>query len=177
MIFSFESFCNKIKRNSEELVRYVVRGAWYGDTIKAFLIFCFFNYFFFLTVLSYSVALYYILYVVILMILVFYIATRKMGFGLSKNNFVYVRFKHFGFKEKEVYEIPFDKIKYLSVRKVFGFIFVKMSFLSNEDRFERIKFYYSSIIVGFSISEHRKNANEIYKKLKEIEKVLDRGDF
>jgi len=83
---------------------------------------------------------------------------------------------HLSFKEKKVFEIPLEKIRSLTVNKIFNFIIVKISFISNMGNLEKIKCMFNSFILGSS-KEYKKNKEELYKFLKETEKIIDRGDF
>ncbi|MBQ8659477.1 MAG: hypothetical protein IJ475_01400 [Bacilli bacterium] len=174
MMFGYDSLLGKLRKNSEENVKCGVLGNWYGDTLIAISITIILIYY------SAYIPNKYIflgLYVVLIFTLVFYIGTRKMALGLTKNNFVYIKFKRAFFKEKEVYEIPFDSIKYIRVSKLFGVTNVTMSFIANDKKFRRIKFRFSSMILGFSIKDQKRSSAEIYKVLREVEKKVDRGDF
>ncbi len=171
MIFSFSSFCNRVKKNSERKVKYVVYGSYYGYTWIAFLLSCFF--------LDFVLYSHYFLFFffLIFFLLLFFISTRRMGFGMGEEHFLFVRFGHFRFKEKEIYEILFDNIKYLQFVSFFGFHFVKMSFLDNTGRFKKIHLFYHSIVIGLSVTEQKRNGLKITEKLLELQKILDRGDF
>lgn len=96
---------------------------------------------------------------------------------MGEEHFLFVRFGHFRFKEKEIYEILFDNIKYLQFVSFFGFHFVKMSFLDNTGRFKKIHLFYHSIVIGLSVTEQKRNGLKITEKLLELQKILDRGDF
>ena len=57
----------------------------------------------------------YIGFGVFFIFLIFYFATKKAGIGITDRSLVYVIFKHFGYKEKRVYEILEEKIKRINV--------------------------------------------------------------
>lgn len=176
-MFSYEMFINKMQRFSEEKVKNVVYANWYGNTILIFLIFLVIFDFLNVVVARINITLYYFIYFTLLFVLFFYIGSRKAGLALTENRVVYVKFKHLGYNEKEVHEIRYDKIKYLTVRKVFYMTMVNMSFLSNTGRLEKVKVLFSSNMIGPGAKEFKKNSKEIYTKLKEVQKVLDKGDF
>ena len=171
MIFSFDSFCNRVKKNSEKKVKHIVYGSYYGNTWILFLLALFFLDFF-----LYS-PFFLLLFFLLFSFLFLFVSTRRMGFGMGEEHFIFIRFGHFLFKEKEICEFTFDKIKYLQVTSLFGFHFIKMSFIDNAGRFKKIHFFYHSIVIGLSIKEQKKNAFPITEKLLEIQKILDRGDF
>lgn len=175
MLFGFESFCNKVKKCSDEIFRYIVYGNWYGNTwiVIGLFFFLFYESFFFI---RYFV-IWIIFYFILLFGVTFYLGTRRVGFGVNKNKFIYVKFSHLFYKVKKVWVVPFDKITYLNIHKVFGLKIVNMSFLSDKGKIEKIKFTYNNIVIGLSVTEQRKNAMEVSKKLLEKERELDRGDF
>ena len=109
--------------------------------------------------------------------LIVYIATRRACFGVTKSGFVYIKLKHFLFKEKDVFEIPIKRIKYLDVKKILGVVYVKLYFISNTGKFERLKFGFSSLGLGFNLQEYKKNYQIVYKRLMDEQKILDKGDF
>lgn len=176
-MFSYESFISKMQRFSEEKVKSVVYGNWYGNTIVIMVIFliCYdiLNFF----VGRFSRPLYYSLFLIGLCFLTIYFSGRKAGIALTENRIVYVKFGHIGFKEKDVFEIPYDKIKYITVRKILFFNTVNMSFISNTGKLEKIKVLFSSILIGPGHSKFKKNSKEVYDELKKIQKVIDKGDF
>ena len=52
-----------------------------------------------------------------------------------------------------------------------------MSFIDETGKFRKLKFSYTSIVIGFSVDEQKKNGLKLLSKLEELQKVLDRGDF
>ena len=109
--------------------------------------------------------------------LIFYFATKKAGIGITDKSIVYVIFKHFGYKEKRVYEILEEKIKRITVTKFLNFIFVRMSFISDVGKLEKARFYFSTFYIGFASYDCKKNSLAIYNRLMEIQKKVDKGDF
>ena len=99
----------------------------------------------------------------------------KMGFGLSKNGFIYVKLSFFN-KAKEFYEFDFEDIKYLNVRKLFNVYSVNISFISKK-RLRRVSFNFSSRVLGLDKIEYAKSNKVIRDKLMELQKIMDRGDF
>ena len=97
--------------------------------------------------------------------------------ALSENRLIYVKFGHIGFKEKEVFEIPFSNIKSLTVKRILNYRLVKVSFISNKGKLEIKKFYFSTFMLGKKSKGYNESSKQIYDKLVEVQKVLDRGDF
>ena len=103
--------------------------------------------------------------------------SRKIGFGMAEDKFVYVKFNHIGYKEKEFFNIPFENIRYLDVKKRFGSVMFRMSLIDHTGKFRRLNITFAPLVFGFSVTEQKYSGFEIYNKLIEIQKVLDRGDF
>lgn len=172
MIFGYESLLMKFRENSEEKVKSAVIGMWFGDTLIVVALAIVIT--FFLSLISNPI-LFLVMYFLLLFSIVFYISTRRASLALTKNNFVYIKFTHLFYKVKEVYEIPFENIKDVKLNKLFGVTSVVISFISNDKKFKRIRFKFSSLVLGMSAQKN--NSKKIYEKLREIEKVMDRGDF
>lgn len=172
MIFGYDSLLMKFRENSEEKVKSAVFCIWYGNTIK---VFCLSIFLLCIIALIPNEVVFYMLYFILFLFLMVYLGTRRSALGLTKNNFVYIRFKHLFYKPKEVYEIPFDNIMDIKLKKIFGTSYVVMTFISNQKKFRRVKFRFSSLVLG--MLEQKKTSKEIYDKLREIQKVIDRGDF
>lgn len=176
-MFSYEMFCNKMQRFSEEKVKNTVYAYWYGNTIKIFLVMIVLFDILRLLIGRVNGTLYYVLTICIVFIVFGYISSRKAGVSLSDNRLIYVKFGHIGYREKEVFEIPFEKMKALTVMKFFNVRLVKMSFISNQGRLEKKRFYFSSVLLGRNYREYKENSQRIFEKLVEMQKILDRGDF
>lgn len=176
-MFSYQLFYNKIKKYSEEKLGPVVFANWFGNTILLFVIFLLLNDFFLMLFMVSKIIIFKFLGDIAFVILLFYLCTRKAGVGLTKNRLVFVKFRHFGYRAKRTFEIPFDLIRSISVNKFLNLRIVKVSFISDIGKLEKIKFYFNSFILGFNMSEYKKSSEEIYNKLKEMQKVLDKGDF
>ena len=169
--------CNKIKKNSEEKVKALACGNKQINVLLfIFIILLFADLCNFLSII-FRTSLFFVIYVIIVFFVGIYFGSRKVGIGLTENRLVYVIFKSFGYNEKKVYEILFDKIRSLDVKKIFNRTYVKISFISDVGKLEKIKFSFSSKIFGFPKEEVKKNTLEIYTKLSELQKILDKGDF
>lgn len=175
MIFSFESLKNKIQNESKEIISNVVLAKSYGNNCLLIFLYLFINYYLlFIPVISMYV--YYAEFFVVLVIFYIIFSSKKVGIGLSKNSLIYVKFG-LSYKTKKVYNVPLDSIKYLDVKKVLNLTLVNMSFIDSDGHFVKLKFYYTGIVIGLSTTLQKKNGLLISKKLKEIQKVLDKGDF
>lgn len=175
-MFHYENFKKAMQRYSEELVQEVVYASWYGNTWFLLLIFII-SFDFLRLFLIHYLTIYGILYIFFLFCFVFYINTRKVGVAISEKKITYVQFKLFGFKDKKVYEIPFCKIRMISVGKFMHFRKVKLSFISSIGKLETIRFLFSTYVIGKDAKSFKENGDGIYKKLEDMQRVLDKGDF
>lgn len=176
-MFSYESFKNRMKRNSEEKIKNVIYTSWYGNTILII-----FSLILVVEILSYTIArinpfLYIVLYLLLFSLTIIYICTRKAGLAITENRIVCVIFNHLSFKEKEVHEILKDKIKSISVHKFLYIRFVNLSFINSTGKLEHKKLYFSSFMFGSNNKEFKESSNAIYDELKLLQKKIDRGDF
>lgn len=176
-MFSYESFINKMQRFSEEKVKYVVYGNVYEHIFTIIIVFLLFFNFLNIFIGKYSRFLYYFLFFIGLIILMLYLSGKKAGLALTENRIVYVKFGLIGFKEKEVYEILYSSIKYITVRKILFFNTVNVSFISNDGKFKKIKVLFSSFMIGKGFNKYKNNSKQMYDELKQIQKVIDKGDF
>lgn len=172
---NYQEIVKLVKKNSEEKIDYAVFGVWTEYTFLAFLIFLF--------VYDLSIVLFgrfgiqVWLFIVLIMIFMFslYFRTRKVGIGVTKNRVVYVKVSHLGYKEKKIFEIPYEKIKYIDVRKKLYLVFVKITFISDIGKLEKVKFNFSTFMAGSE--DFKKNSIGVYTKLVNVQKVIDKGDF
>lgn len=176
MFFSFDSFALKLKKYSQDKIKEVVCGTWYGNTILIILL-TLFVYYFGCVFFRLNNVISLIFYIVLMIILVVYISSRKIGFGLGDKGFCYGKAKILKGDFYKFSDIPFERIKYIDVKKFFSFTFVKVSFISDDLKLEKLKFCFNTYVFGFSLSEHKKNALVIRKKLEEIQKIVDKGDY
>lgn len=172
-----EIIFNKVKRNSEEKIKYAISAYWLGNIL---LFVC--SLLILIDIINITIGLFnswvgLILYFVIVILISRFFFIKKIGIGISNHRFVYVEFKVFGYNEKKVYDVPFDKFKYFSIRKIFNLIIMKVSFLDDFGTLQRKKIYFNYKKIGPGSSNYNENSKEIYIKLIEIQKVLDKGDF
>ena len=178
MIIGFDAFINKVIKESGEKCKHVVYATYSDKIVLIFFLFMFYTSYSFnmITYSSYPIV-FLVLYVLVTIFVVFMLTSRKIGFGMTDRRFIYVKFKHIGFKSRQVYDIVFDNIKRVDLRKFLGVTYVKLSFIDETGRLKKIKFRYSQRVLGLDKIQQKNNGMEIYNKLREIEKVLDRGDF
>ena len=173
----YQEITKLVKKFSEEKVEHTIFGEWTKYTWVVILVF--------LLVYDLSITLFgrfglqKWLFVVLIIFFIFsiYLNTRKIGLGVTKNRLVYVKVSHLGYKEKKVFEIPYEKIKYIDVKKFFSLLFVKMSFISDVGKLEKARFYFSTFYIGFASYDCKQNSLAIYNRLMEIQKKVDKGDF
>ncbi len=176
-MFGFESLLGMLKRNSVEKLNGGIYTKLYGHTIMAVLITLVLNDFLLMLFSRTIPALCLVTPFILLVMLYLYLVNRKGLFGVTNNNFILIKLKMFWFKEKEVYEIPIEKIRYLDVKNIFGLVFVKMFFISDIGKFEKVKLICSKIVLGLDRKEYKKNYKVVVDKLLEVQKVMDKGDF
>jgi hypothetical protein len=135
----YQKVIKKLKELSEEKLNYSLHGLWTNYTLLYILVFLVIYDISVGIYLAYGFVLWFILILIIYGILMFLLLTRTVGIGITKKRLVYVVFTRLGYKEKRTYEIPYEKIKYIVVKKQLGNINVKMSFISDVGKLEKIK--------------------------------------
>lgn len=176
MFFSFDSFVLKLKKYSQNKIKEVVCGTWYGNTILV-IILTIIIYYMGCMIFRLNHILSIVFYIFLLFIIVIYISSRKIGFGLGDKGFCYGKSKILKGDFYKFSDIPFERIKYIDVKNFFSFTFVKMSFISDDLKLEKILFCFNTYVFGFNLNEHKKNAIIIRKKLEDIQKIVDKGDY
>lgn len=178
MKISYEGFCNKVNKFSGEKCKNVVLAKYHDNVLIISLFVTFFTYYsLYMVIFSGYKWFFLVLCIPIVIWVLFMLLSRKIGFGMAEDKFVYVKFNHLGYKEKEFFNIHFENIKYLDVKKRFGAVSFKMSLIDHTGKFRKINVSFASMVLGFNVVEQKYNGIEIYNKLMEIQKVLDRGDF
>ena len=178
MIIGFDAFVNKVIKESGERCKHVVYATYSGKIFTILILYMFYSSFSFNMILFSSHRAFFLFsYIIVSLFIFFMLATRRVGFGMNDTRFVYVKFKHINYKAREAYDIMFENIKYLDVKRILGITSVKMSFIDGTGRLKRIKFKYSPFVLGISSSSQKQSGDKIYDKLIELQKVLDRGDF
>lgn len=176
-MFSYEYFLKKMNKCSDDKIEYGVFGGWYGNTLYAIIIFLIIRYVVFHLLRNISFKIGMSILILLWIGLILYLVNRRCGMGIGKKRLVYIIFKPFTRSEKRIYDIPYEKIKYLDVKKILGINFVKMSFISDIGKIKRIYCFFSSFNIRKDSIEFNKSSKEIVNKLLEMQKVLDKGDF
>ncbi len=172
---AYQEITKLVKKFSEEKVKHVTFGEWMEYTWLILLVFLFVYDISFQLIGRLFFKVWLVLIIVIFLAFLFYIITRKVGIGITENRLIYVRVSHIGYKEKKVFEIPFEKIRFIDVRKVINSVTVKITFISDVGKLEKLRFKFSTFTM-FS-EDFKKNSKAIYEKLVEVQKVIDKGDF
>ncbi len=105
----------------------------------------------------------------------FLLFSKRAAIGVSENELVVMHLRIFKVESKKVYRIPLDNIRSITVSKFGPKVNLKLAFISDEGVFEKKKYGFSTFILG-SV-ERKEYAKSVYKKLTEIQKVIDKGDF
>ena len=100
---------------------------------------------------------------------------RKAAIGISNDGLLIMHLKMFRLESKKVYDIPMDKIRSITVSKFGLSITLKISFISEDGILEKKKYNFSTFVIGSA--EKRMFVDSVYKKLVDIQKVIDKGDF
>ena len=100
---------------------------------------------------------------------------RSVGIGINDEGLMLIRLKTLKFEAKRVFEIPFDKIRSITVKKGLVNTRLRISFISDEGKLEKQKYIFSTFILGNN--EQQDNARRLTEKLIEVQKVIDKGDF
>lgn len=112
---------------------------------------------------------------IISIVVPFIVFTRRASIGIGNNELMILHLKALKVEVKKAFNIPVDKIRSITVRKFFSGVSLKISFISEEGKLEQKKYGFSTFIIGSA--ERREFAEKVYKKLVEIQKVVDKGDF
>ena len=177
MIFGFESLLGVVRKNSEENIKNVVFCNWYGTTILALFIYLIINELLFAVLKNFPIAIYYIAISILTFCLILYLSSRRAVIGCGKNNFIFLKLALIRLKATEVKEIPYEKIKSIDLKKFLIFYFLKISFINNTGKFQKLKITFSSFVFGLNNSDYKKSFKEVVNKLTEYQKILDKGDF
>ncbi len=112
---------------------------------------------------------------IVTMVFAYIAFCRSTGIGINDEGLMFIRLKLFKFEAKKVFEIPFDKIRSITVKKGLVNTKLKISFISQEGRLEKQTYVFSTFVLGNP--EQQDNARKLTSKLIDIQKVIDKGDF
>ncbi len=169
---------NLVKRNSDEKVTSAIYAERMDNVVIKLVLLLLLNDFLGTIILYGSGFVYFWIFQVIFFIfLIFYLTTRFAGIGITENRFVYIKISRFFYKAKVVDDIPIEKIKNITVKKIGWIIYVKMTFINDIGKLKKISFSFYTRVFGVGSFDYKIDSKKIYDRLKEIEKVLDKGDF
>lgn len=101
--------------------------------------------------------------------------TKLACIGTTEKDIFIVHLKTFKMEEKQIYRIPIDKIRSITVSKFLFNTSLKISFISEEGKLEKKKYKFMNFVIGKP--EMKENVVKVYERLVEIQKVIDKGDF
>ena len=105
----------------------------------------------------------------------FVLFTRLACIGITNDELYILHLKTLKLEEKQIYKVPIGKIRNITVRKMLFTVSLKISFISEEGKLEKMKYKFTTFAIGKN--EVRDFANIVYKKLVDIQKIIDKGDF
>ena len=108
---------------------------------------------------------------------VFYIFSKRAAFGISYKNIIYAKFSNFLFRDLGHEEVDLEKIQYLDVKKKLLSYSFKMSYISPKGKLKEISFSCPKFLVDKSNKRYQNNLKNVYERLADLQKVLDKGDF
>ena len=174
MFFNYESFCNKVKSLSKNKYSNIVYGITTNKNLEALTIYFIIN---LLSSYIFNIYIYLVIFIISFIILLIWFNNRRIGIAINEDKILYAELNKFPFIQKNIYEIDLNIIKYLNYKKIGGLNIVNLSFINEEGKLIRLKFKYNDFVIGLSIKKQKENAIIISNKIKEVEKILDRGDF
>ena len=116
-----------------------------------------------------------ILLFLITVLFAFLVFINRAGIGLRDDGLTIIHLKRFKVEDKKIYNVPFDKIKSITVSKFLLGVKLNISFISEEGILEKKKYGFTTFIMGSA--ERQDYAKKIYDKLVSIQKIVDKGDF
>ena len=108
---------------------------------------------------------------------IIFLSTRRAGVGIGFKFLFYGKYSNLLFRELSVEEISFDKIQYLDVKKIGPYVSVKMSYVNKDGKLKEGSFSFLTFIAGKAKKRYKNSAMLVYDRLRELQKVLDKGDF
>jgi len=176
-MFNYFKAYKLVKDNSEEKIKYFVPCNWYGSILLFLAFLLVINDVLMTLLYTFGTVLYVILYTLLIISLILYVWSKASSISLTEHRFIIVKYGLFGRKIRKYYDVPFDKIRNISVSKFLGLNFIRLSFISEVGKLEKIKIYYNNHYWGLCSEDVKEAKKKVTNKLKEMQKVLDRGDF
>lgn len=116
--------------------------------------------------------LFFILYFAYVFVISMLFGSRKVGVGINDKMVFLEYFNLIGFAPKRMYDIGFDSIRFISVYRFMGFTYLKISFISDENKFVQAKILYSKLL-----KKQRDSFDKMNDLLLNLQRVKDKGDF
>lgn len=103
---------------------------------------------------------------------------KKAEFGITENDFLFIRTNIFKRPIEEVNKISFEYIKYLRISKslILGKVNLKISFIGTDGNLSQLKIRVLPFLLSKQYNEQKKSLKIIYNFLKEYEEKLKRGE-
>ena len=175
MFISYDIMVSNLKKYSAEKLNNMVMASNVKSTLRYILSIIIL--YFVLAVITRNYVITMIIYIAYVIVISVILGNRKVGIGINDNMLFLEYYKMFSFQPKKIFDVPYNKIKYITVHKVGKVCYLKVSFISSEKRFEQLKIMISSNLIGSGRKKQKENFKEVYSKLKEVEKIIDKGDF
>ena len=175
VMFNYESLVGKMQRITESKSEEVVYCNNITNNWKALGIVLVILYFLFLLVPDRMIVIF--IYMLLLIFIFLFIALRRGSILLDEDKIFIVLFKPFGLVESKVYVLPLSRVRYLDVKGNILFRKVKISFISDEGRLTKLHLRFASILYSPGSKDYKPVSNSVFNKLKEIQRVIDKGDF
>ncbi len=107
----------------------------------------------------------------------YYIYSKRGGFGLSIDRFIYISYSNLFFRELKVEEIKLEKIHALDIKKHLLSTSIKIRYTNELGKLKEVNASYPKFLIDKNNKRFQKNGEGIYKQLSSLQKVLDKGDF
>ena len=189
MLFSYNRMFNDLKNNSELQIKNAVYGRYGGHTFIIMMIVIIASYYT-INFLKLPNWLFFFIYWLTIIGGISEIISRKSSLGMTSDSFIIIKYFRLGhnihtiedanvilFNTCCIEEIKMSNIKSIDYRKIFKSNIVTIIYENNRGKIKNIKLYYNDKRYGLGFDVHKKHASEISKKLIELQKVLDKGDY
>ena len=175
IMFNYESLVRKMQSISKSKSEDVVYCSNITNNIKTLGIVLVIIYFSWLFIRNKM--LFVFIYIVLLIGYFLYLALRRGSILLDEEKIFIVLFKPMGIREDKTYELSLKRIRFLDVKSNHLFNKVKISFISDEGRLVRMSLRYANVLYSPGSKGYKVISKRVTTKLKEIQKIIDKGDF